>query len=165
MIQNAGRSEGGRSMRRGKKGIAPGFLVALVIALAVAVVAAILVIRAKESGESVGKLSPTQDATCLQKTRLLGGASGEKPVDIDFDGRDDGCDWCVCDSNDCDNRHISEGGGDKDGDKLPAACDKDDTPGKGLAVTEFGNKCSKDNLVRVDNKVLCYISTSAARPK
>ena len=143
----------GEKMRKKGVNIAITFLIVAAIALAVLVIALVFLGRGRGLGEEVVKLAPAQDDTCLQKTKLQI-ALGKTPKDDDKDGRDDSCDWCVCSRKECHNDN-----GDTDGDKLPVACDEDDSLGKGLTKKGFETKekCVKDKtLFKVGTAWICY---------
>lgn len=146
-----------------RKGVAPAFLIALVIALAIAVVAIILVIRGQGIGGQALELSPGQDSRCLQKTQLMEKTGqAAQIVDLDNDGRDDSCDWCICASGKtgCNNNIKTAGGDDTDGDFLPSACDKDDKAGVGRTIITFSDACKPGtNLYELKSgDKQCYIS-------
>lgn len=138
-----------------KKGFLPGEVIIILIILAALMVFVFVWIfpRITGSSEKITAGAPNADEICLQATQIKA-SLGKSVVDTDKDGRDDSCDWCVC-ADGCNNDKD-----DKDGDKLPAACDKNDDPAKGgMGVQQFDTtKCSNkfENLFKISSGWQCY---------
>ena len=125
----------------------------IIIAILVLIVLVTLIVIFTQTVDVFKKgtsaVSATQDEVCKKTTiagKLITGTAGP---DTDGDGRDDlKCDSCVCDDPRCHNDGGPDGKFDLDGDKLPSACDEDDSLKTGRKTRIFSKaNCPKESLL------------------
>jgi len=124
---------------KNKKAMTMYQVVLMVAALALLGVLLYVTLISGRQAKTIAELSPRADSTCYAERLKI--APGVQMRDIDNDKRPDTCDWCVCETG-CHNDND-----DKDGDKLPAKCDKNDDPKDGDEVVEFNEQnCDEDHM-------------------
>lgn len=117
-----------------------GIMMVVIIAILIWVATAYLKNTANQTQNFIDTTCYTRSLVAIKNPTYKG-----SKVDLDGDGYLDYlCDNCICSKGGgCDNRKVTEGGNDLDGDGLPKMCDANDEDNKAVFHAE---NCKIENL-------------------